>query len=82
MVFSDWLAGYETLAGVNMGKKRDIRQIEAISKEFDMDNEERREFGDYVEACKRQGERGSGKEGDFSFSELRDKAREFRGQQQ
>jgi hypothetical protein len=31
-----------------MGKKRDIRQIEAIAKEFDMDSEERREFGDYI----------------------------------
>ena len=31
-----------------MGRKRDIRQIEAIASEFDMDPEERREFGDYI----------------------------------
>jgi hypothetical protein len=29
-----------------MGRKRDIRQVEAIAAEFDMDDEERREFGD------------------------------------
>ena len=35
-----------------MGKKRDIRQIEAIAKEFGMDSDERREFGDHIEDCK------------------------------
>ncbi len=64
-----------------MGKKRDIRQIEAIAREFDMDPEERREFGDYIEECKRQGERGSGSNGDFTYAELRGKVREFRGEQ-
>jgi hypothetical protein len=43
-----------------MGRQRDIRQIEAIAREFDMDLEERREFGDYIEDCKRAGEKGSG----------------------
>ena len=63
-----------------MGKKRDIRQIEAIAKEFDMDSEERREFGDYIEDCKRKGEKGSGSDGDFAYGELRDKVKEFRGE--
>jgi len=63
-----------------MGKKRDIRQIDAIAKEFDMDSDERREFGDYVEDCKRRGEKGSGKDGDFTYGELRDKVSEFRGE--
>jgi hypothetical protein len=63
-----------------MGRKRDIRQIEAITAEFDMDDEERREFGDYIEECKRMGERGSGKNGDFTYQELRDKVPEFRGE--
>jgi len=61
-----------------MGKKRDIRQIEAIAKEFQMDSDERREFGDYVEDCKRRGEKGSGTDGDFTYEELRTKASEFR----
>jgi hypothetical protein len=63
-----------------MGKKHDIRQIEAIAKEFDMDSEERREFGDYIEDCKRRGDRGSGTDGDFTYAELRDKVPEFRGE--
>ncbi len=63
-----------------MGRKRDIRQIEAIAQEFDMDFHERRQFGDYIEDCKRAGEKGSGKGGDFTYEELREKAREFRGE--
>jgi hypothetical protein len=63
-----------------MGRKRDIRQIEAIAREFNMDAEERREFGDFVEDCKRNGEKGSGNGGDFTYAELRDKALEFRGE--
>jgi hypothetical protein len=63
-----------------MGKKRDIRQIEAIAKEFDMDSEERREFGDYIEDCKRGGEKGSATDGDFTYAELREKVPEFRGE--
>ncbi len=63
-----------------MGRKRDIRQIEAIVKEFEMDPYERREFGDYIEECKRAGEKGSGRDGDFTYDELREKAREFRGE--
>jgi hypothetical protein len=63
-----------------MSKKRDIRQVEAIAKEFGMGLEERREFGDYIEDCKRRGEKGSGKDGDFTYEELRDKVPEFRGE--
>jgi hypothetical protein len=63
-----------------MSKKRDIRQIEAIAREFGMDPEERREFGDYIEDCKRRGERGSGEGGDFTYPELRAKVSEFRGE--
>jgi hypothetical protein len=63
-----------------MGRKRDIRQIDAIAREFEMDPQERREFGDHIEDCKRAGEKGSGKGGDFTYDELREKAREFRGE--
>jgi hypothetical protein len=45
-----------------------------------MDAEERREFGDYVEDRKRNGEKGSGNNGDFTYAELREKALEFRGE--
>jgi hypothetical protein len=53
-------------------------RFEAIAKEFDMDSDERREFGDYVEDCKRRGEQGAGKDGDFTYGELRGKVSEFR----
>jgi hypothetical protein len=36
---------------------------------------------DYVEECKRMAEKGSGNAGDFTYAELREKAREFRGEQ-
>ncbi|MBA4067110.1 MAG: hypothetical protein C0501_26065 [Isosphaera sp.] len=62
-----------------MGHKRDITQSQAIAEEFGMDVETRFEFGDYIEECKRQGDRGSGKRGDFTYAELRAKAREFLG---
>ena len=68
------------LDGPSMGKKRDIRRIDAIAREFDMDIEERREFGDYVEQCKRAGDYGSGRAGDFTYAELRVKVLEFRGE--
>lgn len=64
-----------------MGRKRDIRQIDAIAREFGMEPDERREFGDYIEDCKQRGERGAGKDGDFTYAELRDKVREFRGEE-
>jgi len=63
-----------------MAKKRDVRQIEAIAGEFEMDPDERREFGDYIEDCKRAGERGSGEDRDFTYEELREKVPEFRGE--
>ena len=68
------------------GRRRDIKrvisQIEAIANEFGMDPLERRQFGDYIEDCKRSGERGSGQNGDFTYGELRDKVPEFRGEMQ
>jgi len=65
-----------------MGKERDIRRLEAVEREFGMDPQERREFGDYIEQCKRMGEKGSGQGGGFTYSELRDEVAEFRGERQ
>jgi hypothetical protein len=58
--------------------KRDLRQIQAIAREFGMGHVERREFGDYLEDCKRRGERGTGNNGDFTYEEMRQKASELR----
>lgn len=61
-----------------MGKKADIREIEEIARQFGMDEEERRDFGDYVEECKCSGDRGTKNDrGDFTWPELEQKAREF-----
>lgn len=62
-----------------MGKK-DIQQLEAVAREFDMTDEERRDFGDFIEEEKEAGNGGSKNErGDFTYQELRQKAREFLG---
>ena len=64
-----------------MSKKKDIKQIEAIAREFGMDEAQRRDFGDYVEGEKQGGRRGSKNDkGDFTHEELRELAREFLGQ--
>ncbi|MEX0718579.1 MAG: hypothetical protein WD066_18445 [Planctomycetaceae bacterium] len=69
--------GFSSRDGV-MARKRDIRQIEAVAREFDMTPDERREFGDFIEGCKHSGERGSEPGGDFSYGELREKVADFR----
>ncbi|MBR8838854.1 MAG: hypothetical protein DSM106950_33835 [Stigonema ocellatum SAG 48.90 = DSM 106950] len=63
-----------------MVKKKDIQQVEAVAREFNMTEEERREFGDFLEEEKAVGNGGTKNErGDFSYQELRQKAREFLG---
>lgn len=64
-----------------MGRKRDIREVETIARDFGMNPTERRRFGDYLEECKRSGERGTLNErGDFTRAEMIERAREFLGQ--
>jgi hypothetical protein len=61
-----------------LGKKEDIRQVKAVAGEFNMSEEERRDFGDFLEQEKLMGHGGSKNErGDFTYQELRQKAREF-----
>lgn len=63
-----------------MVKKRDNRQINAVAKEFNMGREERKRFGNYIESEKALGYGGTQNErGDFTYEELREKAREFLG---
>ena len=65
---------------IYLGNKKDIQQVEAIAKEFNMTEEERREFGDFLEEEKAAGNGGTkNKRGDFTYQELRQKAREFLG---
>lgn len=64
-----------------MGKKKDLQQIDAIANEFGMDEDERKDFGKLIESEKASGYGGSKNERrDFTYQELRQKAREFLNQ--
>jgi hypothetical protein len=64
--------------GASLGRKEDIRQVKAVAGEFNKSEEERRDFGDFLEQEKAIGNGGSKSErGDFTYPELRQKAREF-----
>ncbi|MEC4819594.1 MAG: hypothetical protein SAK29_40940 [Scytonema sp. PMC 1069.18] len=58
-----------------MVKKKDILQVEAVAREFNMTEEQRREFCDFLEDEKATGNGGTKNErGDFTYPELRQKA--------
>ena len=60
-----------------MGKKDDIKQIDAIAREFRMSPTLRKTFGLFLEEEKRNGYGGTFDRGDFTYPELRQKAKEF-----
>ena len=61
-----------------MGRKRELKRVDSIAKEFSIDREE---FGEYLEQCKAHGDRGTENDrGDFTWAEMREKAREFKGE--
>jgi hypothetical protein len=55
-------------------RKPDLRRVDRVAREFDLDREE---FGEYIHECKEAGDYGSGPRGDYTMEELREKAREF-----
>ncbi|MEB3189858.1 MAG: hypothetical protein VKL42_05905 [Snowella sp.] len=58
--------------------KGDLKQVNAIAKEFRMINEQRKEFGRFLETEKAKGRGGSKNvRGDYTYAELRQKAQEF-----
>lgn len=64
--------------GGGRGGKGDIKQVNDVANEFKMTDMERREFGDFIEAEKAAGNGGTANSrGDFTYRELREKAREF-----
>ena len=66
--------------GEGFVKKKDIQQVEAVVREFNMNEEDRRDFGDFLESEKAIGNGGTKNErGDFTYQELKQKAREFLG---
>ncbi|MEI6442860.1 MAG: hypothetical protein WCO29_06975 [Nostocales cyanobacterium ELA583] len=61
-----------------MGKKDDLKQIDAIAREFRMSPTLRKTFGLFLEEEKRNGYGGTlNDRGDFTYLELRQKAKEF-----
>ncbi len=63
-----------------MGNKKDIQQVIAVAREYNMTEEEKRDFGDFLENEKADGNGGTKNDrGDFTYQELKQKAREFLG---
>lgn len=63
-----------------MGSRRDLEDLKRVAEQFGMDPDTRREFGDFLEQCKRSGDRGTKNDrGDYTWAELKAKAREFLG---
>lgn len=61
-------------------KKSDLRQIDAMAKAHGMSPEQHQDFCEYIEQCKRVGDRGTMNDrGDFIWDELDRKAEEFLG---
>ena len=61
-----------------MGKKDDLKQVDSIAREFRMLPELRDDFGPFLEEEKRNGYGGTlNNRGDFTYQELRQKAKEF-----
>lgn len=54
--------------------------MEAVAREFNMNESERRDFGDFLEEEKAAGNGGTkNNRGDFTYQELQQKARDFLG---
>jgi hypothetical protein len=61
-----------------MGRKPDLKQVDAAADHLGMSDAERIEFGDYLEECKAAGDGGSKNDRrDYIWPELLDKGREF-----
>lgn len=61
-----------------MGRKRDLKQIDAIANEFHISAPLRKLFGKFIEREKANGHGGTlNAKGDFTYEELRQKAQEF-----
>ncbi len=61
-----------------MARKSDIKEVERMARKHGMTEAQRRDFGDFLEDCKSQGEGGTKNDrGDFTWDELDQKALEF-----
>jgi hypothetical protein len=61
-----------------MGRKRDLKEVDRAARQAGIPPELRRDFGRFLERCKRDGDTGTKNDrGDFTYDELLDKARDF-----
>ena len=59
-----------------MGRKSDLKQVDAVAKRFGIDRDD---YGDYLEDCKASGDHGTANDlGDFTWAELCKKASEYK----
>jgi hypothetical protein len=61
-----------------MGRKNDLKRVDRIAREAGIPPEQRRDFGRYIERCKRAGAYGSPPHGDATDEALRQMAEEFK----
>ena len=57
--------------------KSDLKQVKDICIKYNMTKYQGNEFGNYIHERKNSGLGGSGKNGDFTFKELDELARDF-----
>lgn len=57
--------------------KDDVKQVHKVARKHKMTKKQRREFSDYIHKQKKQGNYGSGKNGDFTYGELDQLAKDF-----
>jgi hypothetical protein len=62
-----------------VARKRDLRIVDAVLREFRIEGRLALEFRDYIHECKESGDFGTGNKGDYTMEELREKLREFLG---
>jgi hypothetical protein len=61
-----------------VGRKKDLRRVDAVCDEFEMDRETAFDFRNFLHECKDRGDRGTSNDrGDFTMDELREKAKDF-----
>ncbi len=64
-----------------MSRKDDLKEVDRAAAEAGIPPAHRRDFGRYIERCKRKGDGGTKNDrGDFTYPELLEKAREFKEQ--
>jgi hypothetical protein len=78
-MFRWWSSEFDPLRN-NPLPKDDLKQFRAACRLEGVEGDDLFEFSEYLHDLKRSGQRGSGKNGDFTFEELRAIIREYKGE--